>query len=181
MHSFQLVKVRIPAHDVKHRCGIYKQNSISDEVNFDLGFNFDEDNEESIHSETDRFVSTSKGEQHKIMDDRHRDNTKRATKNSVKILKDYLCEKNFKTLEELTNDELPDIFFEFCCNLRKAKGSSYKLQTLKCIRAEINRYTKSERNLDIITDDHFKRTNEMFKAVSTKARKEGKKRRSWIN
>lgn len=92
----------------------------------------------------------------------------------IKILTDYLAEKKLKPLDELQNEELPDILYHFYTNLRKAKGGEYKLQSLKCIRAGINRYTKANRNLDIINDIRFTKTNEMFKAVSTKARKEGR-------
>lgn len=92
----------------------------------------------------------------------------------IKILTDYLKEKKLKPLEEITNDELPEIMLDFYTNLRKVKGGDYKLQSLKCIRAGINRFTKANRNLDIINDTRFTQTNEMFKAVSTKARREGR-------
>lgn len=78
-----------------------------------------------------------------------------------------------KPLCDTTDEELPNVLYHFYTNLRKAKGGEYKLQSLKCIRAGLNRYMKEERNLDIIKDVKFAKTNEMFKAVTTKARKKG--------
>lgn len=165
-------------HDDVFRCAVYKQVGMA-EANFNLGFNFESDEDDSEteqkiekESNKNRFGSSTSKEKDDILDGRHKENTQRATKNSVKILTDYLAEKKLKRLEELENSELPDILLDFYCNLRKAKGGEYKLQTLKCIRAAINRHTKTTRNLDIISDLSFTKANEMFKGVSTKARKE---------
>lgn len=76
-------------------------------------------------------------------------------------------------MEDLEDDELPPILYDFYTNLRKSKGGMYKLQSLKCIRAGINRYMKDKRNLDIISDIRFTKTNQMFKAVTSYTRKQG--------
>lgn len=141
---------------------------MSDQVNFDLGFSLDEDSNEG------HFDSKTEKEKEELMQDRHKNNTKHATKNCVKIFTDYLHEKKLKQFHKLTDDDLPDILLDFYSNLRKVNGGDYKLQTLKCIRAGINRCTKEQRGLDIISDERFKKTNEMFKAVTTRARKEGR-------
>lgn len=121
-----------------------------------------------------RFGSTTAQEKQELFDDRVKKNTQRATKNAIKTFSDYLEEKDLKTLTELADDDLPDILFNFYTDLRKVNGQEYKLQTLKCLRAGLNRYMKEKRNLDIIQDVKFTRTNEMFKAVTTKARKQGR-------
>ncbi len=54
---------------------------------------------------------------------------------------------------------------------KKKKGGDYKVQSLKCIRAALNRHFKETRNLDIIA---FGKTNEMFKGITKKARREGR-------
>lgn len=146
------------------RRAIYKQASIA---NFDLGFDFEE------NEERDQFGSSTSEDQSKLMQERNRESTARATRGMVKILTDYLAEKKMTPLPDLTDDELPDILYQFYTNLRKAKGREYKLQSLKCIRAGLNRYMKEQRNLDIIKDLCFTRTNEMFKAVTVKAKKSG--------
>lgn len=137
-------------------------------ANFDLDFTFNSDENEENESEN-RFGSKSKSEQDKIMDERHRDNTKRATRNAINTLHEYLKEKKLAKFEDIAEEDLPQVLLDFYSNLKKVDGGDYKLQTLKCIRAGINRYTKEHRNLDIISDLHFTRTNEMFKAVSTQA------------
>lgn len=121
-----------------------------------------------------RFATTTTDQEHQLMDERVKKNTQRATKNAIKTLEEYLMEKNHKPFDELADDELPDILYHFYTDLRKVDGGMYKLQTLKCLRAGINRYTKDKRNLDIIKDLSFTKTNEMFKAVTTRARKEGR-------
>lgn len=124
------------------RCGIYKQSNMA-EVNFDLGFPIESDEDEEDKApnskenegeqKKNRFGSSTSKDKEEIMDDRHKENPQQATKNCVKILTDYLQEKQLKPLNELENKELPDILLDFYCNLRKAKGGNYKLQTLKCI------------------------------------------------
>ena len=52
--------------------------------------------------------------------------------------------------------------------------TNYKVQSLKCIRAAINQYTKEHRNLDIISDVRFAKPNEMFKGVSKDLYQKGK-------
>lgn len=121
-----------------------------------------------------RFASTTSNEKEKLFDERVKKNTQRATKNAIKTLSEYLDEKDHKKLEEIADDDLPEILLNFYTDLRKVDGGQYKLQTLKCLRAGINRFTKEKRNLDIIQDVRFTRTNEMFKAVTTQARREGR-------
>ena len=121
-----------------------------------------------------RFDSKSEIDLKVILDERNAKNTKRATKNNMKIFYDYLEGKNYKPLLDLADEELPDILFKFYGDLRRMNGEVYKLQSLKCIRAGINRYTKAERNLDIISDVRFSRANELFKGKSKVVCKEGK-------
>ena len=90
-----------------------------DTPNFDLGIQ--------------RFASTTEEEQNKIMEGRNCKNTARATKSNLKILMDYLFEKNMPKFEDITDDELPGILKSFHSNLRTINGDVYTLQSLKCI------------------------------------------------
>ena len=74
----------------------------------------------------------------------------------------------------LTVSELPDILMDFFTNLRKMDSKNYKLQSLKCIRAGINRYMKAEKGKDIISNENFVKANEMFEAVRVNAKKQGR-------
>ena len=121
-----------------------------------------------------RFYSKTPEEITKILDERNSRNTKRATKCNLKIFTDYLAEKGLPTLEQLDLEELPAILQTFYPNLRRLNGDDYKLQSMKCIRAGINRWTKSNRNMDIISDPRFAKANEIFKGVAKVARQTGR-------
>ena len=73
-------------------------------------------------------------------------------------------------VDEITTEQLPDALENFYSEITKKKIGSgtaeYKNSTLKCIRAGINRYYKSNRSLDIIADPKFIQANEMFKGMS---------------
>ena len=71
-------------------------------------------------------------------------------------------------------EDLPEILQNFYPNLRRVDGEDYKLQSIKCIRAGINRWTKANRNVEIISDVCFAKANEIFKGVSKMARENGK-------
>ena len=94
--------------------------------------------ENQIKTSKVRFASTSDQEKTKLLDDRNAKNTRRATKNNIKVLTDYLTEKQLPSLDQLTDDDLPEVLFNFYSNLRKVYGELYKLQLLKCIQARIN-------------------------------------------
>lgn len=143
------------------RC-IYKTENSMATANFNLVLESDDENS----NETPRFGSTSVEQQDDMLEDRNKFNTRCATKSTVKILTDYLAEKKLKNLPEILDEELPNILYNFYTDLRSKKGQLYKLQSLKCIHAGVNRYMKEMRNIDIIKDLRFTKTNEMFKAVS---------------
>ena len=102
------------------------------------------------------------------MEEKDAANTKKATKSSLKAFTDYLKEKNYGILCEILDADLPDILDNFYMDLRKKDGDTYKLQSLKCIRARINCYMKEVRNIDITSDLRFVKANECFKAVGKK-------------
>ena len=87
---------------------------------------------------------------------------------------DYLAEKNMPKFEDIPDDDLSNILKEFHSNLRTINGEVYALQSLKCRHAEINRYTKEHRNLDIIHDTRFVQSNEMFRGVAVRSKQQGK-------
>ena len=121
-----------------------------------------------------RFYSKSNDEIKSILEGRSAKNTKRATKSNIKTFVDYLSEKGLPTLDQIDMADLPEILENFYPNLRRINGEDYKLQSLKCIRAGINRWTKEHRNTDIIADVRFTKVNEIFKGVSKIARQTGK-------
>ena len=116
--------------------------------------------------ENRHFYSKTEEEIASILEGRSAKNMKRATKSNIKTFHDYLHEKSMPNLDDLDMNELPVILENFYPNLQRVNGEDYKLQSLKCIRAGINRWTKENRNIDIISDVHFTKANEIFKGVS---------------
>ena len=127
-----------------------------------------------IKGDLPQFYSKSDTEINDILEGRNAKNTKRATKSNIKTFTDYIDEKGLGKLEDLNMNELPEILQTFYPNLRRVDGEDYKLQSLKCIRAGINRWTKSNRNVDIIGDVRFTKANEIFKGVAKVSRQTGK-------
>ena len=107
-------------------------------------------------------------EKQELLEARNKKNTNHATKSNLKVQADCLGEKQLKTFEEFHDDELPDMLDTFYSDLRRKDGELYKLQSLKCIRAGINRYTKEHRNIDITADPSFSIANECFKACAVR-------------
>ena len=105
-----------------------------------------------------------------ILDGQNAKNTQRATKTSIKTFLYYLSEKQLPAIIDLDMEDLPRILENFYANLQRVDGSEYKLQSIKCIRAGINRWTKSNRSVDIINDTKFTKANEIFKEISKIAR-----------
>ena len=74
---------------------------------------------------------------------------------------------------------MPQLLYEFYTDAQyksTTDGSEQKFKntTMNSIRAGINRYMKESRGVDIIKDDRFTRSNEMFKSVKKTNKKEGK-------
>ena len=67
------------------------------------------------------------------MENRNAANTNKATKSSLKVLTDYLEEKELPILPKILDADLPKLLQDFCLDLRKIDGELYKLQSLKCI------------------------------------------------
>ena len=69
---------------------------------------------------------------------------------------------------------MPKILKNVYLNLHHVDGEDYKSQSIKCIRAGINQWTKANRNVDIIADVRSSKANEIFKGVSKITRENGK-------
>ena len=91
-------------------------------------------------------------------------------KSSIVTFCDYLKEKEYPKITELTLDNLPNILMDFYTSLRKTDGDIYKLQSIKSIHAGINCYMKAEKGIDIISGDAFVKANEMFLGVGKQLR-----------
>lgn len=131
------------------------------------------DSEEN--DEFHRFKTVKKKGKDKVYHGRKAPNTHKATQVWIKCLNDYLTEKQLGTVDSIDTEEMPAILSDFYVELRKTdRKGEYKMSTLKCIRAAVNRYYKDKREIDIINDRRFIKCNEMFKGVTRKAKREGR-------
>lgn len=123
----------------------------------------------------DRFLKSNQQRKDRIFDGRVAPNTKKATQTWLKCLNDYLQEKEVaEDLDAVSDEDLPNLLFDFYTDVQSTKNQTYKNTTLRCLQAGINRYIKEKRSIDIISDPRFLRSNEMFKGVQWEGKKLGK-------
>ncbi|XP_068702571.1 uncharacterized protein [Montipora foliosa] len=149
---------------------------------FENSENHADSEESSLGSPTDesslpRFGETSEEDIQRLLEHRScSENTWRATKNAVKILRDYMEEKSMDVnFENLDKQALNDLLRKFYVEARKKNGDYYKSSALGSIRFGIHRYLQSQqRNIDIRNDPEFTESNKVFKAQVIKLNKQGK-------
>ena len=128
-----------------------------------------------------RFASLSDSDLDQILEDRDSKNTKSVIKLAVKVLNDYLIEKNgeITSVDEL---DLSDTSVEivvatlkrFYGEIRKADGTLYAKKSMITLRFGLQKHFLKSRQEDIINSEHYSAANNMFKAVMVKLVKEGK-------
>ena len=110
-----------------------------------------------------RFKEVSKADRIRIRVERNSSNTNTATKNILRIFSEFLLEKDLPNEEAIPDAQLPDILRDFYIAVKQQHGAHYKLSSLKCIRAGLNRHLKETRSINIITDPRFILSTEMFR------------------
>ena len=122
-----------------------------------------------------RMFKSVSNDKKKLLEGTKAASTHKATEIYVQALRHYLKEeKDIMLLEEVLDADLPDILLDFYMQIKPINGDTYAIQSLKCIRAALNRYFKKEIKIDIISNSQFIETNQMFKGVTVKAKAEGK-------
>ena len=111
----------------------------------------------------------------KLLDDSKAKNTNRSTNTSLNRFKTFLKLKQYPYIEDVKTEDLPQILTQFYTSVRTKKaGDLYQTSSFKLLRAGLNRYFKRERNIDIVSDETFIRTNLVFDGVQVKAKRSGK-------
>lgn len=122
-----------------------------------------------------RFGDTSEEEIQRILEDKNRPNTKKATKTAVNVLREYLKEKELETnFEDFDKSFLNNVLRKFYVEVRKRDGDFYKKSALNSIRFALNRYLQTTRKIDIINDPDFRLSDEVFRAQSVELVRLGK-------
>ena len=119
-----------------------------------------------------RFASLSDSDLDQILEDRDSKNTKSVIKLAVKVLNDYLIEKNgeITSVDELDlSDTSVDIVVatlkRFYGEIRKADGTLYAKKSMITLRFGLQKHFLKSRQEDIINSEHYSAANNMFKAV----------------
>ena len=120
-----------------------------------------------------RFKTRSDDETKQILKGKDKESTQRATDIYLRQLNRFLHIKGHPEVENILTEDLDQILFEFYSSVQPQKKNDYCVQTLKCMRAGLNRYFRQERGIDIAKDSMFTRANEMLKAVQIDAKKKG--------
>ncbi|KAK0133506.1 hypothetical protein N1851_030966 [Merluccius polli] len=99
-----------------------------------------------------------------LEDDKDELNTKKTTKWAVKILRDFLADKNMDiNFKSYTAATLNDVLRLFYASVQSTKeGREYSVASLRSLRAGINRHLS---DVNIINDPVFKTSNAVFKAI----------------
>ena len=109
-----------------------------------------------------------------LLEGKDKKNTQKATQGALAQFSQYLRSKGHPKIEDLTIECLPEILYSFYPAVKPLKSDIYSVQTLKCLRAGLNRYFRKEKGFDISKDPPFVRANEMFQAVLVESKKNGK-------
>ena len=120
-----------------------------------------------------RFKSRSKQDTEQLLKGKDKTSTQRATQIYLAQFKRFLNVKHLPEVDDIPTSDLDSILFDFYSAIQPQKKDDYCVQTLKCIRAGLNRYFRQERGIDIAKDPMFTRANEMLKAVQVDAKKKG--------
>ena len=123
-----------------------------------------------------RFATCSNADIERLKKDRYRPNTAKQTDKSWRILVEYLKEKkiDFDPLTASKSDT-NELLIQFYPECRTKKGELYQKTSLLALRFGIQRKLKELRpDIDIINDDEFSTSLEVFTSVLVKLKKEGK-------
>ncbi|KAK3087634.1 hypothetical protein FSP39_008656 [Pinctada imbricata] len=112
---------------------------------------------------------------YKSLEDTESANTKKLTRLSIRIFREYLNHKGLDPdFEKLEMEELDRILAMFYVELRNSKGEMYKKTTLISYRHGIQRYLQSFRpDVDIFKGSAFKESNKAFKGVTMEMKRIG--------
>ena len=119
------------------------------------------------------YKERTKEEMEIILKNKDRRNTQQATEHAICQLNDFLQLKSNTTVNAITKEELAGLLSEFYCSVQPQRKDDYCVQSLKCLRAALNRFFRQEKGFDIVKDPPFVKSNEMFKAILVDVKKNG--------
>ena len=121
----------------------------------------------------------SEDDKKKLLTEKDKRNTQAATDRAVLHLKHFIQVKSLPELIDQDAVQLDNVLSDYYCAVQAQKNSDeikekYSVQSLKCMRAALNRHFRKQQGIDIVKDQDFIKSNEMFKAVCVESKKAGK-------
>ena len=110
------------------------------------------------------------------MNEKDKRNTQVTTDHAVSNFSQYLQVKSLLKLDDINSRDLDQVLSDYYASIQPQvkDDESYAVQTIKCIRAALNRHFRKVKGIDIVKDPVFVKSNEMFKAVCVESKKNGK-------
>ncbi|VDI79894.1 Hypothetical predicted protein [Mytilus galloprovincialis] len=135
-----------------------------------------EESSATAENYNERFAILSEADRDKLLTNKNAESTKAAKKFAVKTFHDYcMAAANYQTIVAI--DLLPDSALKkFYPSLRNKNGKKYAVQSLRSIRAGIQRYYTEpprRRQINIISGENLNRSKAMFEAVCIDLKKSG--------
>lgn len=122
----------------------------------------------------ERFASKNDVDIESMLADKDSKSTKKATKQAVKILREYCAEKELPTeFENINKVELDNLLKHFYANARKKDGTLYSKSTMNSIRYGLARYLMNEKKVNIVEDVSFGSSNKVFSALLVELKRNG--------
>ena len=123
----------------------------------------------------ERFAVINEKQIQNILDEKSSKNTEKATEVSFNILCTYLKTRKIDfNFTNINKSELNDLLRKFYVEVRKQDGSYYRKASLVALRFGIQRRIKELGiSINIIEDQEFFATSEVFKAQCVFLKKEG--------
>ncbi|XP_021344890.1 uncharacterized protein LOC110444861 [Mizuhopecten yessoensis] len=125
-----------------------------------------------MKSANSRFAAVELTDLEKLADKKDSKHTQRSVKRSVSLFREFLDENNkdFESLDKVTLNEKLRLFY---ASVRSKKGENLKATTLQSLKYGLSRHLKNKCKIDVITDAHFRTSQEVYKAVVSDLKKKG--------
>ena len=123
-----------------------------------------------------RFANMSDEDMEKLVEDASSQNTKNVINVAWKVFEQYIVEKLHirpSCLQDMSAESLVPVLRKFYCNVRNRNGEPYAKKTMISIRYGLQKKFEKSHKFDIVNDDRFKDSNDIFHACLKKMKKDG--------
>ena len=124
------------------------------------------------NKQNDRFASLTDSDLDMLLIEKDAASTRRTTNGAVKVFRLYLKEKGLpENFEQASSSDLDSYLSQFYAEARQQNGEKYQRTSLNSIRYGIKRHLNDK---DIINGSEFRKSKDMFIAVTKDLKRDGK-------